>query len=909
MQKHPDHGTPAINPASRLSRAIALVTLVAYIGQPLAAYAQVVAAPTAAPANRPVIDATANGLPLVQITTPSAAGVSRNQFSVYNVGTGGVILNNSVTNVLTQQAGYVTGNSNLAGGPARIILNEVTGTNPSLLNGYTEVAGARAEVIIANPNGITCNGCGFINTSRGVLTTGTPVFGGTGSLDAFRVSGGQIVIGAGGLNAGNTSQLDLIARSVQVNGALWASNLNVITGANQVNYANLGVQVIAGSGNIPTVAIDVALLGGMYANKILLVGTEAGVGVNSLGHIAAQAGGFTLSSQGQITLAGSTMAGGSINIASNTGIANSGALYSQQSAQIASAGSITNSGLMGAQGNLSLGAASLNSTGTLAAGINASGAATQPGNLSISTQAQTAATGTNIAGGSMTVTATDINLANSRTVALGGINLGASAGNINLAGATTQSAGSVWLSAAGAVNNTAGVLYGAGNITLAAAGSLTNTGGQIGSGQDLSIAAATITGIGQAIAGRDANISLQGSYTNAAGSVLKANRNLTLTATGSLTNQATLQAVGALTVNAAGIDNQAGAGISSASTLLQTAGNITNAGTLYGTTLETHSNNFTNTGTVMGSTINLYANNLNNQGATAHIAAGQNANLILANALNNLDGATIFSLGDVNIGSSLTLDANGFLTGSMASVTNSSATIEAWGNLRIAANNITNTRTVLGFTWGPSTPGPSATGSMAYNGGGGSPTYTSIYQTQQFSAATTPAGQLLSNNSMWLSGSGGGALTASLTNNYSTIIAGAAIHAQTGFINNIGTFTTQQILTGYTPNLNWGITGTVSCGLFNSCYTYGWIWSPIAYYLVKTAPSPISGMTNQQNTGTAQAAAGPAPVTQAVANSTPGSVTAGGTVTVPGGGLYTLQTQPGQPYLVSNCTDFKAMTL
>ena len=70
--------------------------------------------------------------------------------------------------------------------------NEVTSTNPSNLRGYTEVAGSKADVIIANPNGITCNGCGFINTSRGVLTTGTPVFGGDGSPNAFRVTGGNI---------------------------------------------------------------------------------------------------------------------------------------------------------------------------------------------------------------------------------------------------------------------------------------------------------------------------------------------------------------------------------------------------------------------------------------------------------------------------------------------------------------------------------------------------------------------------------------------------------------------------------------------------------------------------------------------------------------------------------------------
>jgi len=59
---------------------------------------------------------------------------------------------------------------------------------------------------------------------------------------------------------------------------------------------------------------------------------------------------------------------------------------------------------------------------------------------------------------------------------------------------------------------------------LPTTGTLTNTAGQIGSDQDLSITASTIIGNGQSIAKRDASISLQGNYTNAAGNVLKANR-------------------------------------------------------------------------------------------------------------------------------------------------------------------------------------------------------------------------------------------------------------------------------------------------------------------------------------------------------------------------------------------------
>lgn len=914
---------------SSIRRTIAWITLVAYVGQPLVVTAQVAADQAAAPGNRPVVDATANGLPLVQITMPSAAGVSHNQYTQFNVDPAGLILNNSQATVLTQQAGYVAANPNLVNGAARIILNEVTSTNVSQLNGYTEVAGQRAEVIIANPNGITCNGCGFINASRGVLTTGAPVMGIGGSLDAFRVTGGQIQIGAAGLNGSNLNQLDLIARSAQVNGQLWATNLNVITGANLANYNTLGVQLIQGTGTKPTVGIDVALLGGMYANKIRLVGTEAGVGVNSLGSLSAQAGDFILDNQGQITLSGSTTASGNLTVNSNTSITNNGTLYSQQASQLTSTGSIDNSGLLSAQGNLTLNAVSLNSTGTLGAGIDINGAATQNGNLVITAQGQTTATGQNLSGGVMSIMAADINLANSSSNAWSGINLNATAGGIDLTSAWTQSAGNIVLNATGAVNNTLGLLFGsqltsnsasfnnsngslgaygnisltagsidnsngqignalngAGNITLTTTGNLTNTGGKIGSDQDLLINANTITGNGQAIAKRDAGISLQGNYTNATGNVLKANRNLTVTTTGNFTNQSSLEAVGKLTLNAANITNQAGAGVNSAWTLLNTTGDITNAGRIEGNTVETHSNNFTNTVTVMGDVLNLYANNLNNLGANALIAATTTINLIIANALNNQDGATLYSLGDINVGSSHTLDANGYLIGNAASITNQSATIEAMGNLRISANTITNKRTVVGVQWGPSWTGAYVPGN---------PRYTPTYADQQFTAATTPAAQMLSGASMWISGG-------ALTNDYSNIIAGGALTSQLTTLTNSGApFQRSETRVGQQDSAVWQVVSW-SCNFFGYNCSPNYAWVPIVIPYAATIYINIPGSVNVsylQNTphgGTPHTVS-----TQTVVAGGVPTVTNTGSLpalTVPGSGLYSIHSQPGQQYLV-----------
>ncbi|MFH2135590.1 MAG: hemagglutinin repeat-containing protein [Pseudomonadota bacterium] len=491
---------------SALRRRLAIVTLIAYIGQPIAATAEIIAAQNAAANQRPTVDATANGLPLVQIATPSAAGVSHNQYSTFNVDPSGAILNNSAAAVSTQQAGYVVGNPNLVNGSARIILNEVTSANRSQLNGYTEVAGQRAEVIIANPNGITCNGCGFINTSRGVLTTGTPVMGVGGSLDAYRVTGGDIQIGASGLNGSNLDQLDLISRSLKVNGEIWANNLNAITGANQVNHADLGVQLITGDANKPTVGIDVALLGGMYANKIHLVVTEAGVGVSSAGALAAQAGDFSLDTQGQITLTGNTTASGNLTLNSAAGINNSGTLDGRQNVQVTATGNISNSGSLTAQQNLTLNGASLNSSGTLAAGVDNNGNASQAGNVSIKTTGASAATGTNIAGGTLTITASDINLSNSFTSAQNNLALTATAGNIDLNHAQTQSiAGNADLTASGLVNNDYGLLF-ATQITANGA-NLSNQSGKIG-GQGVAMTGSLLNNNGGLVEAQQLNFTL-----------------------------------------------------------------------------------------------------------------------------------------------------------------------------------------------------------------------------------------------------------------------------------------------------------------------------------------------------------------------------------------------------------------
>lgn len=245
-----------------------------------------------------------NGVPIVNIAAPNGQGLSHNQFQDYNVGPQGLILNNATgPTQSTQLGGQILGNPNLHGQAAGIILNEVIGNNPSQLRGATEVAGQAAHVIVANPHGITCSGCGFINTPRATLTTGKPVLE-NGRLDRFQVEQGEVMVDGAGLDATAVDRFDIIARSVKINAQINARDLNVVAGRNAVNAQSLDAKALADDGSAkPQVAIDSSALGGMYANSIRLVGTEGGVGVRLAGDVAASAGDLQLDVNGQLTMA------------------------------------------------------------------------------------------------------------------------------------------------------------------------------------------------------------------------------------------------------------------------------------------------------------------------------------------------------------------------------------------------------------------------------------------------------------------------------------------------------------------------------------------------------------------------------------------------------------------------------
>ncbi|MBB3179963.1 filamentous hemagglutinin N-terminal domain-containing protein [Variovorax sp. Sphag1AA] len=325
----------------------------------MSASAQIVASPSAPGNQHPTVLMAPNGVPLVQIATPSAAGVSRNTYSQFDIQNNGAILNNSRANVQTQLGGWVQGNPWLATGTARVIVNEVVSGNPTQLRGALEVAGDRAEVIVANPAGIAVNGGSFLNASRVTLTTGTPQYNLFGGLDGYAVRGGNVSVDGKGLDLSQTDYAAVLARAVQVNAGIWAKDLKVVTGANDISADHTQVAPAQGSGAAPAFALDVAALGGMYANHIFLMGTENGVGVRNAGAIQASAnstsgaaatlagaGQFIVTSAGRLETSGTLQADTQLRIDAAS-VANSGTIAAGTDLHIASsAGDLANGGLV-----------------------------------------------------------------------------------------------------------------------------------------------------------------------------------------------------------------------------------------------------------------------------------------------------------------------------------------------------------------------------------------------------------------------------------------------------------------------------------------------------------------------------------------------------------------------------------
>ncbi len=611
------------------------------------------------PQNGAGMDKAANGVPVVNIATPDGAGISHNRFTDYNVGKEGLILNNATGKLNpTQLGGLIQNNPNLkAGGEAKGIINEVTGGNRSLLQGYTEVAGKAANVMVANPYGITCDGCGFINTPHATLTTGRPVMNADGSLQALEVTEGSITINGAGLDGTRSDAVSIIARATEVNAALHAKDLTVTAGANRIT-ADGRVSALKGEGDVPKVAVDTGALGGMYARRIHLTSTESGVGVN-LGNLYARDGDITLDASGRltvnnslatgavtakgqgVTLTGDHKAGGNLSVSSRSDIVlSNGTLNSDKDLSLTAGGRITQQNeKLTAGRDVTL--AAKNITQDTASQINAARDIVTVASDTLTTQGQITA-GQNLTASATTLTQDGILLAKGHAGLDAGTlnNSGAVQGASLTLGSTTLSNSGSLLSGGPLTVNTrdftqSGRTGAKGKVDITASGKLTSTGslvsddvlvlkaqdvtqnGVLSGGKGLTVSAQALSSGKKSVTHSDAamtlnvtTVALDGEnsagdtllvqadkLSTAAGAQLQSGKNLSINARDARL-AGTQAAQQTMAVNAS--EKLTHSGKSSAPSLSLSAPELTSSGVLVGSALNTQSQTLTNSGLLQG---------------------------------------------------------------------------------------------------------------------------------------------------------------------------------------------------------------------------------------------------------------------------------------------------------------------
>lgn len=646
------------------------------------------------PTGQTTVDRAGNGVPVVNIATPNGAGISHNQFGEYNVGKEGLILNNGTDRLTqTQLGGLIQNNPNLqAGREAKGIINEVTGASRSQLQGYTEVAGKAANVMVANPYGITCNGCGFINTPNVTLTTGKPQFDASGNLQALEVTKGAITVEGQGLDASKSDALSIIARATEVNAAIHANDLTVTAGANRVG-ADGSVRPIAGEGAAPVVAVDTGALGGMYANRIRLVSSETGVGVN-LGNLTARQGDIQLDAGGKLTVTNS-LASGSIT-ANGAGVALNGSHQSGGALNVASSQDVElNNSTLASQGDMRLSAAG---------------------------KVQTTGGGTNSAGALSVSSGQGMTLSNTSLVSRGAATLGSKATLTVNGGGVSAQGGALTVTSKQGMALADATLTGQADTTLSTDGSLTQRGGSVTSKGALSVTAGKDITLGNTRSGSDTRATLSsGGTLSSTASAVSAGENLALSG-GQLVmdGQSRADATGDILLTGSGVSNQgqvnagrdialSGDRVSSSGQLAAkghldvNAGELTNGGTVQGNGVTLKGQTVTNSGTLQSAgNLALSVDTLEQRGT---LSAKGNANVTAQQALRN--SGSLLADGAMSVTADA-LEQNGTLTSGQASRTTSQGNVQISATRSASLNGQTDAAGALTVSTGDLTTGRDA---------------------------------------------------------------------------------------------------------------------------------------------------------------------------------------------------------
>ncbi|WP_308415794.1 hemagglutinin repeat-containing protein [Pectobacterium brasiliense] len=633
------------------------------------------------------LDQAGNGVPVINIATPNSAGISHNQYRDFNVDKPGLILNNGTEQLNpTQLGGLIQNNPNLKGKAADAIINEVVSSNRSTLAGYLEVGGKQASVIVANPNGITCDGCGFINAPQVTLTTGKPQLDAQGNLQHIDVKRGDITLTGQGLDASKSDYLSLIARTAQIDAGLNANDTRIVLGANQVDATGKVTAQVADSdvaGSNVKVALDTGALGGMYTNRIKLVSSDKGVGVN-VGNLSARSGDITLSANGKLSL-GDAVAKGSIQ-ADADALALRGKQQGGDALMLNAKRDITlQDATLRAGQNIELtSGGGLNAQNSvISAGVDAQGTVKSANQLILKGDGVTLSN-TQLAAGKVTVNAgqalqqdaqSGIKAESALEMRGDAVSLAGSAGaeNVRLEAKTLNGAGSAQLQAKN--NATVRVTQQGdwqGNLT--AGNVLTVDGGRLM--QHGTLAGKTLALTLETLDNRGDIAALQA---------------LTFSG-GDITNRGTLAAAERLTVNAQRLDNS---GLLSArhevklelqavlnnqgniltdNSLFLLADNITNGGTLQAATLTAQADSFTSQGEVTASVLDLTSQTTENHGTI-------NARQMLA-----LHGGSLVNRGTLSAGEKLALTLGDSL--------DNRSLMQAGNTLQITADRLSNDGTL-----------------------------------------------------------------------------------------------------------------------------------------------------------------------------------------------------------------------
>ncbi|WP_249961298.1 two-partner secretion domain-containing protein [Histophilus somni] len=266
---------------------------------------------------------TENNVIVIDIAKPNDKGISDNRFQKFNIPNGAVFKNNK-DQQRSELVGYLEGNKNLTEQEAKVILNQVTGSELSQIKGALEILGKKADLVIANQNGITLNGVKTINAGRFVATTSKTI---DPNKMEFDVTQGTVTIDVNGFATDNLPYLDIVAKKIEQKGTIGnkekeknkpsETEITFIAGESKSTYSQeKGVELSSErkgkASKDDEVAITGASTGAMHGKSIKLIVTDQGAGVKHDGIILSENDIKIESNKGDIDLGNELRAKGDI---------------------------------------------------------------------------------------------------------------------------------------------------------------------------------------------------------------------------------------------------------------------------------------------------------------------------------------------------------------------------------------------------------------------------------------------------------------------------------------------------------------------------------------------------------------------------------------------------------------------